>query len=571
LPTSLKTPLSRFWTPVSRLRTPSGIIPPRRDIEHKWRTAWTFGGIVVVGAALVLAGAGTVLAIRQTQSLARLRIADLRQEAQLLRDAIHSKTLPRLERFLEGAASNLRTSDATNPFASARPPEWVTEVYHYDPDSADVVLDRWTRSAAGDWKSTRVSLEQVLRGDPVTVAIVTHLLPPFLAGQLIPRQVAVQFIVDVLEDEPLVIAHIADRQPMPRQTIVAARLDLAAFAEHEVRPDLAAGRIGVQLVLPKDAPKLRRSLHWHEDLAPMAPLLWLFPTAEFVNQQHRVIWRQTLMFVVGTLLVMGALVAVMWAMWRVLQRELALSRMKQAFVADVSHELKTPLALIRLFAETLMSGRVPTEEKKHEYYEIITRESDRLTNLINNILDFSRIDAGKKRYTYQPTNIAALVRETYEAYKAQLDHAGFEHQLVITDDLPEINCDRDAVAQALINLINNAMKYHDDVDLFLGIDLAPETRRGRHGVLISVSDRGIGIRPEDRNRLFTDFYRAADERVRARRGAGLGLALVKHIVEAHDGIVDVETRLVKGSIFRVFLPVQPSAAAPEPAGDATVA
>jgi signal transduction histidine kinase len=106
----------------------------------------------------------------------------------------------------------------------------------------------------------------------------------------------------------------------------------------------------------------------------------------------------------------------------------------------------------------------------------------------------------------------------------------------------------------LINLINNAMKYSDGDDRFLGIDVSLETRRGGHGVLISVSDRGIGIKPEDRNHLFTDFYRANDELVRARRGAGLGLALVKHIVDAHHGIVDVESRLVKGSTFRIFLP-----------------
>jgi len=536
-----------------------------RDKDHRWRTAWTFGGIVVIGAALVIAAAGTVLAIQQTQSLARLRIADLREEAQLLRNDIQGKAMTRLQRFLERVASNLRSSDSTKPFVYARPPEWISEVYHYDTDQPHFVLDRWRRGTGEEWAHSLLRLDpDALHADPATTAIVTHLLPPFLAAQLNPRHVAVQFIVDVLDDGPLVIAYMADSQTLRRQTIVAARLDLVQFMEHEVRAALSAGRIGVRLVLPAESSTLRRELPWHEDLSPIAPMLWLSPTAEFINGQHRVIWRQTIMFVVGTLLVMGALVAVMWAMWRVLQRELALSRMKQAFVADVSHELKTPLALIRLFGETLLSGRVPTEEKKREYYEIITRESNRLTNLINNILDFSRIDAGKKRYTFQPTKIAALVRETYEAYKAQLDHDGFEHQLIVAEGLPEIICDRDAVAQALINLINNAMKYHDDSDKFLGVDVAPETRRGRHGVLISVSDRGIGIRPEDRNRLFTDFYRANDERVRARRGAGLGLALVKHIVEGHDGIVDVESRLVKGSIFRVFLPVQPDSATPQP-------
>lgn len=539
------------------------------DQENKWRTVWTFGGIVVIGAALILAGAGTVKAIQQTQSLARLRIADLRQEAQLLRDKIHNDAAPRLERFLERVAVNLRDADLSNPFRSTHPPDWISELYLYDPDATTIMLDRWVRADERRWQHSEVRWDNASGMDPLTAGILSHLLPPFLAAQFNPRPMSVQFISDVLDGEPLVIAHIADLQDLRGQTIVAARIDLAAFSRIVVEPELASQRIGVRLVLPDEAPQLRRTLAWHEDLSPMAPMLWLSPTASFVNQQHRVIWRQTIMFIVGTLLVMTALVAVVWAMWRLLQRELALSRLKQSFVADVSHELKTPLALIRLFAETLLSGRVPTEDKKREYYEIIARESDRLTNLINNILDFARIDAGKKRYVFHRTDVAGLVRETYEAYKVQLDHAGFEHQLVIAPDLPEIACDRDAIAQALINLINNAMKYHDDIDKFLGIDVAPETRRGRHGVLISVSDRGIGIRPEDRNRLFTDFYRANDERVRARRGAGLGLALVKHIVQGHSGIVDVESRLVKGSTFRIFLPTQPDAAPPESSGSET--
>ncbi|MCB9850740.1 MAG: HAMP domain-containing histidine kinase [Phycisphaerales bacterium] len=532
--------------------------------ERAQTKTWTFVAIAVIGATLVVAASGTALAIRQTQALARLRIVDLRQEAQLIRETIHNNALPRLSRFLDAVASNLDTRATARPFRGTHPPSWVNEAYLFDPDDApSISLDRWVRNSDGTWVHSNVNTDKESDMDPMTAAILSHLLPPFLAAQFNPKPVYVQFISDVVGGEPLAIAHIADVQAVRGQTIVAVRIDLKEFANTVIKPELRENRIGVRLVLPDEMIKLRRELPWYEDFAPIAPFLWLSPTDEFIQRQHDVVWRQTLMFAIGTCLVISALIAVMWAMWRVLQRELALSRMKQSFVADVSHELKTPLALIRLFGETLLSGRVPTEEKKREYYEIITRESDRLTHLINNILDFARIDAGKKRYTFQATNIAALVRETYEAYKAQLDHAEFEHQLVLGDDLPEIACDRDAVAQALINLINNAMKYHDGADRFLGIDVSRETRRGQHGVLISVSDRGIGIKPEDRNRLFTDFYRANDDRVRAQRGAGLGLALVKHIIDAHDGIVDVESRLVKGSTFRIFLPVQPDIAPPD--------
>ena len=185
---------------------------------------------------------------------------------------------------------------------------------------------------------------------------------------------------------------------------------------------MPADRITLKTVIPSQAADFDRSVAWSVNLAPLAPFLKLAPTPRFVNLQYGVVWRQTALFIAATALAMVAMLVVVWAMWRVLRREIALSKMKQSFVADVSHELKTPLALIRLFGETLMAGRVPTEEKRQEYYEIITRESTRLTHLINNILDFARIDADRKRYTMQRTDLAAMVRETYEAYQIGRAH-----------------------------------------------------------------------------------------------------------------------------------------------------
>jgi signal transduction histidine kinase len=231
----------------------------------------------------------------------------------------------------------------------------------------------------------------------------------------------------------------------------------------------------------------------------------------------------------------------------------ALSRLRSNFVADVSHELKTPLALIRMFSEMLGEDRVPSEEKRREYYAIIQRESSRLTHMIDNILDFSRIDAGKKEFAFEAVDVAAVVRDTYEAYRFDLDRQKFEHRLVVADGLPRVQADADAIAQAIINLISNAIKYSAQEKSLL-IELSKETRRGKHGVLICVSDSGIGIKPEDRSHLFDGFYRADDEHVRKQRGAGLGLSLVKSIVDAHGGILDVESRLVKGTTFRIFLP-----------------
>lgn len=279
----------------------------------------------------------------------------------------------------------------------------------------------------------------------------------------------------------------------------------------------------------------------------------LQPDKAFVEEQRRTV--VVLMLVYGglTAAALATLLIAMWLLLRLVRREMALAEMKANFVADVSHELKTPLALIRLFAETLQSGRVPSDEKRNEYYAVILRESTRLTNLINNILDFSRIDAGRKEYVLQPTDVADVVRETYDAYRPQLDHESFEHHLTVADSLPRVDADRDAISQVLVNLINNAIKYSRG-ERYLAIEVSADTRRGRRGVLLSVHDRGIGIRPEDRGHLTEGFFRAGDPRVREQGGTGLGLALVKNIVDAHHGSLDIETRLVKGSTFRVFLP-----------------
>jgi signal transduction histidine kinase len=297
----------------------------------------------------------------------------------------------------------------------------------------------------------------------------------------------------------------------------------------------------------------------HQDAPWSVPLFgpfsgWIItPTPRFVEEQRRTIWTQSATYLSVTALALGTLVCAMWFMMRLVQREISLAELKSNFVADVSHELKTPLALIRMYAETLQSGRISGDEKKREYYAVIARESTRLTNLINDILDFARIEAGGKEYVLQPTDAGKVVRETYEAYRPQLEHHGFEHRLDIAPGLPRIDADADALSQILVNLIQNSIKYSDD-DKFLGIEVTGDVRRGRSGVLISLHDRGIGIRPDDRARLTEGFFRSQDTRVRQQGGTGLGLALVKRIIEAHHGSLDIESRLVKGSTFRVFFP-----------------
>jgi len=232
------------------------------------------------------------------------------------------------------------------------------------------------------------------------------------------------------------------------------------------------------------------------------------------------------------------------------RRELHLSRLKSDFVANVSHELKTPLALIRLFAETLELGRVPTEEKAKQYYRVINKESQRLTQLINNILDFSRIEAGRREYRFAPTDVARVVSEVVDAYRFQIEQQGFALEVDVPEGLPEVQMDKEAVGQALINLVNNAIKYSQAEKQ---IRIAVREDGGR--VLLSVADRGIGIAKTEQKKIFEKFYRAENSLVHDTKGSGLGLALVRHILDAHGGSVDVESAPGKGSTFTLALPV----------------
>lgn len=298
---------------------------------------------------------------------------------------------------------------------------------------------------------------------------------------------------------------------------------------------------------------------WSERLPDGLAFLCVQPTSATLQADRDARFRVALLLGPVSLVSVTALVGLIWRMALVMRREEELSKLKDDFVAGVSHELKTPLSLIHLFAETLLEGRVPTDDKRREYYDVILRESARLTHLINNLLDFSRLQTGRRPFELTPQDVGAVVRGVYDAYHLELDHARMSHSLTIEPALPLIAMDRDAIGQAVLNLMSNAVKYSQN-EREMRIEVAPDVRRGRRGVLISVYDRGIGIAPHERDRVFEGFFRGSDPRVRARRGTGVGLALVRHIVDMHGGIVSAESRLAGGTTFRIFLPAAETAA-----------
>lgn len=235
--------------------------------------------------------------------------------------------------------------------------------------------------------------------------------------------------------------------------------------------------------------------------------------------------------------------------WRDVRREVRVAEMRTQFVSSVSHELKTPLTAIRMFAETLLLNRSTRPELTHEYLETIVNESERLTRLLNNVLDFSTIDQGRKVYRIEPHALNAIVRTAARAMDYPFSQQGFELRLDIDDTLPPVPADPDAIQQALLNLLSNAMKYSGQ-----GRVVAMRlTRDGDHAV-ISVIDRGMGIPLAEQSKIFDKFYRITGADRERIPGTGLGLTLVDHIVTAHGGTVVVSSTPGEGSTFSVRLP-----------------
>lgn len=235
---------------------------------------------------------------------------------------------------------------------------------------------------------------------------------------------------------------------------------------------------------------------------------------------------------------------------RATDREARLAQAKSNFVSNVSHELKTPLSLISMFSEILELDRVNNEEKKIEYYRIIRHESLRLNKMIDNILDFSKIEAGRKTYNFADGDMAEVIENVLSSYRYQIINSGFDIKTNIQPSLPSVLIDRDAMAQAISNLLDNAIKYSGEVKQLsittetLGTDLSVE-----------IADHGIGIPRAEQAKIFEKFYRVGNGLVHDVKGSGLGLSLVKHIIEAHQGTISVESEVGKGSRFTILLPL----------------
>jgi signal transduction histidine kinase len=255
-------------------------------------------------------------------------------------------------------------------------------------------------------------------------------------------------------------------------------------------------------------------------------------------------------YLVAFVLLAGILLFGLTLTARVVSREVELARMKSDFVATVSHEFRSPLTAIRQLAAMLGSGQVPSEERRQRYYEVLLQQSERLSNLVESVLASAQLDDRERGLTLEQVDVRTLVEEVTAAAQQRVAHEGFRVVAEVDRSLPPARIHRETIARALANLIDNAIKYSAG-----SRDVLVRGFRDDAHLVLSVRDWGAGLHRDEQEKVFERFVRGGDEMTRSVRGSGLGLTLVRKIVEAHGGEVRVDSALGQGSTFTIHLPI----------------
>lgn len=279
--------------------------------------------------------------------------------------------------------------------------------------------------------------------------------------------------------------------------------------------------------------------------------LWLLPNyklgltmvggniEELVSQRYF----ENLFILIGLLLLL--LVGLLLIYYN-LRKELKLTQLKSDFVSNVSHELRTPLSLINMYSETLVLDRIKDENKKKEYYTVIHKETNRLTKIVNSILNFSKMESGTREYDFQNYNLLEINNEIFSTYDHHIRTKGFNYNIYSEKKNIIVFADKDAISESIINLIENAMKYSSDKKMF-EINIG----ENEEGAFWEIEDYGVGISSDDQKKIFNKFYRVSSGLIHNSKGTGLGLSLVKQIMEAHRGRIIVKSKVGFGSKFRL--------------------
>jgi two-component system phosphate regulon sensor histidine kinase PhoR len=363
----------------------------------------------------------------------------------------------------------------------------------------------------------------------------------------------------LFEGKSVLIAYAAKTTIDDRSYYVAAKLDLKLIAKEWIPEeiDAVAGKRRVAILDEVARPVFGESqgqtpflyevsfgktlYAWRLQITPK-------DVAELRKQAEKERLLGVLLIPVSTVIIAVGLGVVFLSV----RAERRASQLKSDFIANVSHELKTPLSLIRMFGELIATGKHKGDGSPREYAGIITRESERLTHLIDNVLDFARLERGKASYSFAEGRLDEVVERALDVCRYRLDKERMKLRTDIEARLPPVRMDEDAMTLVLFNLVDNAVKYAGD-----GGEVAVRLARAPGGVALSVRDRGPGISSDEQHRIFERFYRATNARARNVRGSGIGLSLVKHIAEAHGGRVDVASAAGQGSTFTVFVPAAP--------------
>lgn len=456
---------------------------------------------------------------------------------------------------------------------------------------AQQVAEAFEQELLATLRQSVVDAEAAARNGLGTAGIMSALAAntgDFLGPELVPLDSLSGYDMLLVEHTPLIYARVLGADPPewfvglllrdPDRQVIGAggwRMDSGEFLAAHLRPALEerlpgnermyggiestrsltiqlSGPAGQHTMLGRD-PGYARTAHVERLGGPFDG----YAVRVAANSNAPVVWAGRFVTLLVFFIVLMGLVVVGATFFglRYTVRQLELAQIKSSFVSNVSHELKTPIALIRLAVETLEMRRLSSPEDTEKFLRSISRETMRLNQLVDNILDFARLEAGKKVFQFATVNVLDIVRDATDSFRPRLEDQGFRFEVDLPPDLPPVRGDGAALTQCVLNLLDNAMKYSKGRrEVKVMVARRDDNAGTAPSVTIAVSDRGIGISPRDQKHIFEKFVRIETGLVHDVKGAGLGLSLVDQIMRAHGGRIELKSTLGEGSTFTLVLP-----------------